>query len=50
MRLVFKGENEGESEGSTTPGTGESFRLKSFPKKFFAPVGVPWGVLVAATG
>jgi hypothetical protein len=47
LRVVLKGEEAGESEGSTTPGIGESFRLKSFPKNFFAPVGVFCGVVTA---
>jgi len=41
--VLFRGEESGESEGSMTPGIGESFRLKSFPKNFFTPVGVLWG-------
>ena len=49
LRVVLKGEETGESKGSTAPGIEGSFRLKSFPKNFFAPVGVFCGV-VAATG
>jgi hypothetical protein len=50
LRVVFKGEETGESDGSATPGIGASFRLKSFPKNFFAPVEEFWGKSVTTAG
>ena len=40
LKLVFKGEEAGDSEGLTFPGVGVSLRLKSFPKNSLAPLGV----------
>ena len=40
FRVFLRGEETGEWKDSTAPGIGETFRLKSFPKKLFVPVEV----------